>query len=223
MTLILLLNHIKYINLKTVYFNFKYFSFSTAIKLPVFISRYVYLKDMRGKINLPISKSMGMIKIGYGDVGIFDKKKSRSIWEVSGEIDFHGFTFIGHGAKICVGKDGHLLLGNNFILSAESSLVTFKKLVIGNDCLISWDNLIIDTDFHNIVDTAGRHLNSNREIIIGDNVWINARCTILKGSVIPNGSVIAANSLVIGLLTVESSLYAGNPAILKKTGIKWII
>lgn len=222
MSLFLILNQLKYISLKTIYFNFKYFSFFTAIKLPVFISSYVYLKDMRGKIHLPISTSIGMIKIGYGDIGIFDKKKSRSIWEVSGDVNFQGFAFIGHGAKICVGINGYLLIGNNFVLSAESSLVTFNKLVIGNDCLISWDNLIIDTDFHKIVDSDGIQINSDREIKIGNNVWINARCTILKGSVIPNGCVIAANSLVIGALKIESSLYAGNPAILKRTGIKWI-
>jgi carbonic anhydrase/acetyltransferase-like protein (isoleucine patch superfamily) len=218
-----ILNCLKFLNIKTIYFNFKYFSFLTAVKLPVFVSSNVYLKDMRGNITIPVDSSVGMIKIGYGDVGIFDKKKSRSVWEVSGTIIFQGLAFIGHGAKICVGKDGHLLIGSNFVLSAESSIISFKRVVIGKDCLISWDNLIIDTDFHKIVDLEEKHLNQDREIVIGNHVWISARCTILKGAVIPNGSVIAANSLVAGELKDELSLYAGIPAVLKRTGIKWIM
>ena len=216
-----ILKYLKYFNLNTLYFNFTYFPFSTAIKFPVLVSRYVYLKLMRGNIILPDFISAGIIKIGFGDVGIFDKKKSRTVWEVNGNIYFQGSAFIGHGAKICVGRDGDLLLGNNFVLSAESSIVAFKKIVIGSNCLISWDNLIIDTDFHKIIDNNAMQLNPDRCIEIGNNVWINARCTVLKGSIIPRGSVIAANSLVTGVLKVEASFYAGNPAILKKEGINW--
>lgn len=213
----------KYYNLKTIYFNFKYFPFFIAIKLPVFVSRYVILKKMSGKVHLPQFPVKGMIKIGYGEVGIFDKKKSRTIWEVAGNINFQGKTFIGHGSKICVGKNGNLITGNNFIITAETSIVAFHKVVIGHDCLFSWDNLIIDTDFHKIVDYEGKFLNADREIKIGDKVWLSARCTVIKGSNIPSGCVIAANSLVTGVLFDEASLYGGNPAILKKKGISWSI
>ena len=65
-----------------------------------------------------------MISIGYGEVGIFDMKRSRSIWQVYGEVVFKGKANIGHGSKISVDKNGTLELGNNFKTTAESAIVS---------------------------------------------------------------------------------------------------
>ncbi len=208
------------LNTKTLYFNFKHFPFSIACKMPVFISRKVFLKDTSGLINLPQNASAGMIKIGYGDVGIFDKKKSRTIWEVKGSIQFKGNADIGHGSRICVGPAGALIIGQNFKMTAESSIVCFKKILFGNDCLLSWEILLMDTDFHKIYDD-NILMNADREIIVGNHVWIGARCTILKGSEIPNGCVIASNALVAGKLLEERALYGGQPAKILKENITW--
>jgi len=141
-------NYFGAINWKTIYINFKYFSLKKAIKLPILISRKVWLKNCSGKIEILGNIYSGMIKIGFGEVGIFDKKYSRSILELSGKIIFNGNANIGHGSKISVGKDAILNLGNNFIITAESSIVCFKKITFGDNCLISWDDLFMDTDFH---------------------------------------------------------------------------
>ena len=54
--------------------------------------------------------------MGYGNVGIFDKKRSRGIWEVQGKVKFCGNAFLDHGSKISVGKNGVLTFGNNATL-----------------------------------------------------------------------------------------------------------
>ena len=220
----MLLNKIKKLgklNFKTILFNFHYLPFKSAIKFPVLICSKVVFVSLKGKLVINTPLHFGQIKIGYGEVGIFDKKKSRSIWELNGEVIFHGTANIGHGSKISVGANGVLEIGNNFEISAESTIVAFKKIRIGNDCLISWDVLLLDTDFHRILDLNNNILNAPKEIILGNKVWIGARSLILKGSNIPSNTVIAAASVISNILQEENSVYGGRPAKNLKTNIKW--
>lgn len=208
---------------KTIFFNFKYFDFETAKKLPVLISNRVILKKTDGKIHINCkSIKTGMIKIGYGSVGIFDPKRSRTIWQVSGNVTFNGSCNIGHGSKISVNNNGTLVLGNKFSISAESSIVCNKKISFGNDCLLSWDILIMDTDFHKILDNANEIINKDEEISIGNKVWIGCRCTILKGTHIKDNAVIGANSCLAGkLVNGCNQIIGGNPPKILRQEIHW--
>jgi len=209
------------INFKTIYFNFKYLPFKQAVRMPIMVSRKVYLKKISGKIIIDCPIKTGIIQIGYGDVGIFDEKNSRSIWEVSGTVIFRGKCSIGHGSKITVGKIGKLEFGENFFITAESSIVAFKEIKFGDDCLLSWDILVIDTDFHKLKDEKGNIINEPRSIIIGNKVWVGCRCLVLKGTVIPNNCVIGADSIVNRVLEKGSCLYVGSPCKLSKENISW--
>ncbi|MCW3107254.1 MAG: hypothetical protein JWQ09_1760, partial [Segetibacter sp.] len=82
-------------NLNTLRFNYHYFPLKVAIRVPVLISSNVVLSNLKGKVLLEEPSYYGKIKIGYGDVGIFDKKLSRSIWQVSGIVKFKGSAIIG--------------------------------------------------------------------------------------------------------------------------------
>lgn len=211
------------LNLKTIYFNFKYLPFTQAIKLPILISNKVYLKVTSGKIILDCSIRTGLIQFGYGNIGIFDNKKSRSIWEVSGTVVFKGKCNIGHGSKISVGNSGKLILGENFVITAETSIVSFSEIQFGNNCLLSWDILVMDTDSHKLKDESGKIINKPTPIIIGDNIWIGCRCLILKGTIIPSNCVIGANSIVNKPLEKRNCLYVGSPCKMVKENISWEI
>lgn len=50
-------------------------------------------------------------------------------------------------------------------------------------------------DFHKIYKND-KVINENKRVIIGNDVWIGCRSTILKGSEIASNSVIAAASIV---------------------------
>lgn len=165
--------------------------------------------------------SPGLIKIGFGNVGIFDNKFSRSIWEVSGKVIFRGKCNLGHGTKISVGSTGILTLGSNFTITAESSIVSFKEVTIGNNCLFSWDNLIMDTDFHSIKNNSDEIINFDKEVIIEDNVWIGCRCLILKGSFIPSNSIIGANTVINSKFIRNGTIIVGNPAKIVRTDVSW--
>jgi len=196
-------------------------SFKQAIKLPILLSNKVYLKKTQGiiEINQPIT--FGMIKIGFGDVGIFDEKRSRTIWQLYGKIVFHGTASIGHGSKISVGKSGVLSLGKNFRITAESAIISHLRIDFGNDCLLSWDTLIMDTDFHKIQNELNEVTNYPSSITVGNSVWIGCRNLILKGAVIPDYSIIGANTLVNKKLKYKNSLYVGNPVFRLKENVSW--
>ena len=78
----------------------------------------------------------------------------------------------------------------------------------------------MDTDFHNTINLeTGKISMINKPIIIGDRVWLGMRSVVLKGSNIPNGSIVAANSLVNKSYDIENCLLAGNPAEIRKMNV----
>lgn len=205
---------------KTIYFNVKYFGIKSIFELPVIVSHNVLIKRIEGTICLKNKTRFG-VKIGFGNVGIFDKTTSKSIWEVSGNVIFNGKAQLGHGTKISVGQNGVLNLGENFTITAESSIICNESISFGQDVLISWENLIMDTDFHKIYDVSELRINENKHIEVGNNVWIGSRCTLLKGSVIPDGNVIAANSVISKKMSTTNSIVGGNPVRVLKENIRW--
>lgn len=116
---------------KTLRFNLHYFPLKTALRLPVFVSHRTFLRELHGKIMLPEKVNTAMIKIGFGDVGHYDRKRSRSIWQVSGTVAFGGKASIGHGSKLSV--RGNLTLGADFNMTAESTIVCAHQISFGKD------------------------------------------------------------------------------------------
>jgi acetyltransferase-like isoleucine patch superfamily enzyme len=214
------LTALRKMNIKTIVFNFSYFRFFDAIKFPVLVSSKVYLRALKGTVTINAPIKFGMIEIGYGDVGIFDKVKARTIWHVLGKVVFENNANIGHGSKISVDNSGQIIFGNNFRITAESSVFATKKIQFGDNCLISWEVLIMDADVHKII-VSGEWVNPPESIIIGANVWIGCRTTILKGALIPDGCVLAAASLLTKALESECSVYGGVPAKLLRNNISW--
>lgn len=163
-----------------------------------------------------------MIRIGFGDVGIFDNVFSRTVIQLEGKIIFSGKTSIGHGSKISIGKNGVLETGKNFIITAETAIICHKKIKFGDNVLISWENLFMDTDLHKIKSIETNSImNDSEEIFIGNNVWIGCRNLILKGSQISNNCVIGSNSLINKKFNRSNILIAGNPAKILKENIIW--
>ena len=209
------------INLNTLLFNFYYLPIRQALFFPFYISNKVRIIKLSGKVVIDGIIRPGMIKIGYGHVNIFDNKKSRSIWEVGGHIVFKGEAHIGHGCKIIVAPEGKINFGEYFTMVAESTIVCFKNISFGKNSLLSWDILCMDSDFHKIKDSSGQIINSPESIIVEDDVWIGCRSLILKGSKIPAGCVIGANSTVMSGLEFNKSVYAGIPVKCVKRNITW--
>ncbi|MCL1938791.1 MAG: acyltransferase [Candidatus Azobacteroides sp.] len=207
---------------KSLYFNLKYFPIRIAFRFPVFISYHTHLLALKGYVILSNSDKIktGQIKIGFGQVGVYDKKYSRSVVELYGRIVFEGIADFGHGTKIVVGENGYLTIGNGFSNTAEIKIICFDKVTIGTNVITSWEVLIMDTDFHAIQDTVTNELSPyHSPILIDDNVWIGTKALILKGSNIPKGCIIGASALVNKKFTEDNCLIAGNPAKICKQNV----
>ncbi len=203
---------------KTLLFNFACLPLRQAIRLPVFVSHRVWLRDLSGRVSLADSRT-GAVRIGFGDVGIFDPQRSRTIWQVSGRVAFMGTADIGHGSRISV--TGELVLGRRLIIAAESAIVAQHDIHVGDDVLVSWDVLIIDTDAHRIYDAAGHHVNAPMPIRIGNSVWLGCRALVLKGVEIADGVVVAAASTVTRSVNTPNAVIGGNPARVLRENVRW--
>lgn len=162
-----------------------------------------------------------MLKIGFGGVGIFDKRYERSMMQIDGDIVLQGRQFnIGHGSRICVCKGGELVLGDNFCNTAMMTIVCKKRITFGENVLTSWNTLVMDTDWHEVADlNSGKTKPKTKGITIGNNVWLGTRSVILKGSVLPDGCIVGANAVVTKAFNNENTLIAGNPARECRSGV----
>ncbi|WP_051289224.1 acyltransferase [Chryseobacterium daeguense] len=83
-----------------------------------------------------------------------------------------------------------------------------KRIEIGNNCLIAANTNIIDSNGHILaMENPVERLtvaDEGREVIIEDNVWIGSNVTVLGGSVIREGAVIMAGSVVKGEVPAKS-------------------
>ena len=204
---------------KTLRFNLHYFPLKTALKLPVVVSHRTYLRELHGKVELPEKVERAMVKIGFGDVGHYDRKRSRGIWQVSGTVSFGGKASIGHGSKISVRGDLHL--GDGFNMTAESTIVCAKEIRFGDDCLLSWDILVMDTDEHPLYNKDNERINPDKAIQVGDHVWIGCKCVLLKGAEVPDNTVVAAGTLLTSSFSGEHQVIGGNPPTALKHDIRW--
>jgi len=162
-----------------------------------------------------------MLQLGYQRVGSLDVVNNRTIWEVRGKVVLNGKCIrIGSGSSITV--IGECILGDSLIITGRSTIICRDKIVFGRNVLISWDVLLMDTDFHNIYDEEFQLINEDKPILIGDNVWIGCRSTVLKGTILPSNSIIAANSVVSGKMEKEGCIYSSNKRILKER-VSWTI
>ena len=197
---------------QVVFFNFKHFPFCKAIKLPVWI-HYNTSVRCSGSVVLNGNINTAMIRIGFHTVPGKDERDKTSVCvERDGVLEFQGTAHIGRGSRIYVDGKGRLKLGDNFAISASSTILCYKSIVMGNDILFSWDCLVMDSDTHSIYDESKKRINNDNEITVGDKVWIGCRCLILKGSKIPSNVIIGANSLVLGENFENNSIIVGNPA-----------
>jgi len=128
----------------------------------------------------PVGLPHGSLRIGYGEIGISIKHRSRRSGRCRERFEFKGTADIGHGSKIAV--TGTLALGDGVTIAAETAIVAQNRIDIGDNALVSWDVLIIDTDGHRIYDAGGSQVNAATPIRIGNSVWIGCRRLVLKES-----------------------------------------
>ena len=113
---------------------------------------------------------------------------------------------------------GKFAMGKNSSIAQNSSISGFNEGVfIGNNVMIAPNCVIVAFNhcFRSIEIPMLNQGLEEKKVIIHDDVWISANCTITPGVVIGKGSIIAANSCVTKEVP-EYSIYGGVPAKLIK-------
>jgi virginiamycin A acetyltransferase len=113
-----------------------------------------------------------------------------------------------------VGGTGDIIIGENTFINSGVVIYSGNGVSIGKNVLIAANCTLAPVNHEyrsknkNIVEQ--RFVSSRGGIIIKDDVWIGANSVILDGSVIEEGVVVGAQSLIRGRLE-PYTVYAGNP------------
>lgn len=138
----------------------------------------------------------------------------------NGKVVIYRNVFLYPNVKVSVNgsenKMATLEIGEGTNIGDRTEIHVGDKVIIGENCAISWDVCILDRDYHEF----NGHGEIKKEIVIGDKVWIGCRSTILKGVTIGKGAVIAAGSIVTKDVPANCCV-GGNPAKVIKENITW--
>ena len=154
-------------------------------------------------------------------------KNSRIFCGNNAKVEIKSSNYKANQLKIYALADNtKVFIGSNFSCT-ENCLIkmnkdTNLKVIIGNNCMFGSFIIIRTTDGHTIIDKDSKQiLNSGKDIVIGNNVWLARNIVVLKGVKIPDNCVVGTCSVVTKPLTEENAIYAGSPAKKIKSNIEW--
>lgn len=163
-----------------------------------------YLKI--GRVNILRGRKMVInnhLKNSFGSGMYFDL--------IRGIVDFGEYINARRNFSCIVDDGGHLSIGSNCFFNHNCSITCLRSVTIGNGSTFGNNLVIVDHD-HDFKSGNG-YLKA--PVVIGNNVWIGANVTILKGTTIGDNSIIAAGAVVSGTVPPNSILIQKRTNIIK--------
>ena len=124
-------------------------------------------------------------------------------------------------AKLVIGKN--FSINSGYFTTASCSGLSIQ---IGDDCMFGTGIYIRPTDGHVIFDIEdNRIINYPKNILVGNHVWLAKNVTVLKGSIIPDNTIVGLG----GIYTKSTNkianngnvILAGNPLSVVRENINW--
>lgn len=143
----------------------------------------------------------GLDSVSIGDYTEIQKYSVIGCWKKYGNQSFEPSVILGRNCRI--GEYNQISACNKITIG--DGLLTGRFVYIGDN---SHGGLSLEEA---AVSPADRKLYSKGEIVIGNNVWLGDKVTILAGAHIGNNVIVAANAVVTKDVP-DSCVVAGTPA-----------
>ena len=155
------------------------------------------------------------IRLFYGDVQVpWSTVIGRNVVLQAtdgGRVVLGSGVSIGAGSQL-VAQGGTISIGRDSFIGIGCVLTSKIGLSIGRDALIAEYVTIRDQDHRFPIGKRIRESGFDcTPVLIGDDVWVGAKSTVLRGAKVGTGAVIGAHSLVRGGVA-ENTVVAGAPA-----------
>lgn len=211
--------------LRSVIVSFKYSKlpyYKRFIKRPIRVPLSTVLKiNKTAQFIVERYAHIGYFTSRFGDLTLNEYNKTLIQLSNKSKAIFKDSSQIGNGCHLILGENAKFSIGENSFISVNSRITCSKEIIIGDDCAISWNVQIMDTDIHNIV-TNGEKNSETKSVRIGNHVWIGTQAIILKGVTIGDGAIVSAGAIVTK--DVQSKcLVGGNPAKIIRENVEWTL
>ena len=207
--------------IKTLYFNFAKFPFDVACKLPVLFYGSVRFRDISAdiKIDAPIKRGM----IGFGQrYEIITRSKRIAELNLQGNLIFKGHVQFGIDYFVYIANGATLTMGHMASLGNNGKIICYQNIAFGNFARIGFESQIMDSTFHQMIDTkSGQKLPMMAPIEIGNYNYLGHRISVMPNTKTPDYCTVASNSVCNKDYTPhgQNIMIGGIPAKLLKTEI----
>jgi acetyltransferase-like isoleucine patch superfamily enzyme len=162
---------------------------------PIINDLQLDIASCRGNIKIFVGNSNAEVKFGENSSGNYDLR----LWR---------------GCKVIIGNN--TTANGMIIVCADSDFIT------GSDCMFSSGILIQSADQHGLVDLRTGEIfnNKNRQIVLGDHVWLGRNSTLMPDVNVGNGSIVGTGAIVTSDVP-EKAIAVGVPARIVRTDVTW--
>lgn len=207
---------------KTLYVNLLSFPIKQALSFPILVYGPMRIRQWGGEI-LCKSKCCRLI-VGKDYTGYRTRGPVTMTLFPTSKLIIDGVVKIYQGASVLIGPKASLVLGDSTTVGDNAEIICKKEIRIGKHVDLTWDTQVTDFKSHPILNMATHKVSTLfSPVVIGDYCWIGNRTTIQPGTVLPDRTIVASNSLLnknyIEMGVRPYSLLAGSPAKVRATDV----
>ena len=202
----------------TIRLNYNAGGWKAVMRMPIKV--YGSLKlSLGGKIILPQNSPRNTVVINseHEDYTVVSGKAELNI---QGIWKLNGFLRIGPDSCVAIEKNALFETGANTYLGRDTQIHCSHRISIGEG-VFAGEMYVCDSSVHQIF-SAGNAKPMQGEVIIGNGTYLGFRTILLKGTVIPPGSVVGSGAVCSSDYSksgAEQVFICGNPATIKATEV----